>query len=140
VAVAVDYASGDDNIADGKAKHYDNLYYTGHKFRGYMDYFVESSMYGLADLMVHGSLSPLEGWTVRGDLHYFTRATEYVDYRGEETKDLGVELDLTVTTSRVAGVSLTGGGSVFLPSESFAQTEDPEPGLWGYVMATVDFE
>ena len=39
-ALGVDHASGDDGGDSTKAKEFNNLYYTGHKFRGYMDNFI----------------------------------------------------------------------------------------------------
>jgi hypothetical protein len=138
VAAGIDYASGDDDLSDDKFKAYNNLYYTGHKFRGYMDYFLGSNAGGLIDLMLRGKLSPSPGWLLRGDLHYFQTAAEYMS-AGEKTKDVGTELDLSVSTKKVSGVGLAAGTSVFLPAEAYAAMEDPEMGFWFYTMATVNF-
>lgn len=139
VAAGFDYASGDDDPADDTYAAYDNLYYTGHKFRGYMDYFLASRPEGLVDLMLRGSMVPAPGWAVEADVHLFRAATEYVDFEGEETSAVGAEVDLTASTSRIAGVGLAGGASLFLPSESFAGFADPDPGLWFYAMLTAEF-
>jgi len=140
VAGAVDYTSGDDDPTDDKYNTYNNLYYTGHKFRGYMDYFVGSNQSGLMDLILRGKIDPTNGWTIKGDFHYFTTAKNYADpINGGITKDVGAEIDLTVKTTRVKGVNLQWGASLFLPSESFAGMKDPDPGIWLYEMTTVNF-
>ena len=140
IAGAIDYTSGDDDPTDDKYNTYNNLYYTGHKFRGYMDYFVGSNQSGLMDLILRGKIDPINGWIIKGDFHYFTTAKDYADpINSGTTKDVGAEIDLTVKTSRVKGVTLQGGVSLFLPSESFAGMKDPDPGFWFYDMATVNF-
>jgi hypothetical protein len=143
VAAGIDYASGDDGKDTTKFKAYNNLYYTGHKFRGYMDYFVSSDTAGLMDLMLRGKIDPTKGWTVKGDLHYFLTAQKYhVPPPLDTTKtanEVGIEVDLTVTTTRVAGVQLDAGASIFLPKETFAGMKNPDPGFWAWSMATVNF-
>ena len=140
VAVGIDYASGDDGSDTTKCKTYQNSYYTGPKFRGYMDYFLGSHDAGLMDLMLRGKVDPTPGWTVRGDLHYFTTAENYISpIDTSTTTDVGIEFDLTVSTSRVAGVNLDAGASIFLPKEAFAGMRDPDPGFWLWSMATVNF-
>jgi hypothetical protein len=149
VAVGVDFTSGDSNTDDNKHKTYDNLYNTGHKFNGYMDYFTASKLTGkpyekagLIDLMLRGGLDVIRGWKAKCDIHYFMTAQEY-SYIGETdpnyTRDVGFEFDLTVSTTRVAGVNLVAGASLFLPEDAFAGVPNPDPGFWSYWMATVDF-
>ncbi len=138
IAAGVDYSSGDDDGTDDEFNTYNNLYFTGHKFRGYMDYFIDSGTRGLIDVMLRGKASPSPGWIIKGDLHYFMTAADYV-YDNKKTTDVGIELDVGVSTTKVAGVGLAAGASVFSPAESFAGIEDPELGLWFYTMATVNF-
>jgi len=139
-AAGVDYASGDSDPADDTHETYDNLYYTGHKFRGYMDYFLSSNTEGLIDLMGRVSMDPSPGWTLKADVHYFRTAQEYTDFEGEETSAVGWEVDCTVGTTRVAGVQIEGGASLFLPSDSYAGFADGDPGFWGYIMMTTGFQ
>lgn len=139
VAAGVDLASGDDDPGDDGIRSYDNLYYTGHKFRGFMDYFVASSPAGLLDTMLRGSFQPAQGWTLKGDLHLFRTAAEYTDFDGAKTRDVGVELDLQAVTTRVRGAQVELGASLFLPSESFAGMADPDPGLWMYTALGAGF-
>ncbi|MFH1374160.1 MAG: alginate export family protein [bacterium] len=141
LGLGIDYASGDDNLIDTDHKAYNNLYYTGHKFRGYMDYFLGSGSEGLMDVMLRLKVNPTEGWTVKGDLHLFRTATEYADFSDTTatTRDVGMEFDLGVSTVRVAGVNLAAGTSVFLPSESYVGMADPDPTFWSYFQATANF-
>jgi hypothetical protein len=148
-ALGADYTSGDSDPTDTKHKAYNNLYYTGHKFRGYMDYFVSSETRGLVDLMARGRGKLHSDWTVLADLHYFSTAQNYPDITESDTtatSNLGFELDLTVVTSSVKGVDLRSGFSVFLPDEAFVRMRlnDPaineaDPTFWGYLQATVNF-
>ncbi len=138
IAMGLDYASGDKNPDDDTYQAYHNLYYTGHKFRGHMDYFVESRPEGLIDVMARGGLAPVDGWTVGMDAHYFSSAAEYVDQDGERSRSIGAEVDVFVSTTRVAGARLQSGISLFLSTKSFAGP-DVDPGMWGYFMVTSDF-
>lgn len=139
LAAGFDYTSGDDTPDNRSHSAYNNLYYTGHKFRGYMDYFIGSPSHGLLDLILRAAFDPDPLWTVKGDLHFFKATAEYVDYLDDETKDIGSEFDVTVITTSVPGVLLTGGASVFLPSESFAGYDDPGARFWLFTMAEVNF-
>jgi len=147
MAAGVDYASGDDDPADTDYQAYDNLYYTGHKFRGHMDYFVGSEPAGLMDIMVRGRVDFHPDWTVAADFHYFMTAQDYPDPADSSaTKDVGIELDATVSTVSVAGIKLAGGISLFLPQASFVRLklDDPDmtendPTVWSFVQAIVDF-
>jgi hypothetical protein len=146
LAVGIDYASGDDDGTDDKFQTYDNLYYTAHKFNGYMDYFVPARVAGkpyenagLVDLILRGELTPATQWKINGDFHYFMTAVDYVDFADMETKDVGMEIDLSISTTSVAGVNISAGGSAFFPKESFAGVENPDPGYWLYSMVTADF-
>jgi hypothetical protein len=150
LAAGIDYASGDDNRYDSTDNTYDNLYYTGHKFRGYMDYFVATETAGLVDMMLRGKLGLDPQWTARCDFHYFQTAKDYVDplYSAPiETTAIGMEFDFTLTTTSVVGVMVNAGASVFLPDESFVRfklhdhsgSSKNDPTYWSYLQAAVDF-
>lgn len=140
LAIGADYSSGNDFKDSTKYKAYTNSYYTGHKFRGYMDYFAGSDPSGLIDLMFKVKMNPGQGWTINGDFHYFTTAQDYIsDIDGTtKSKDVGTEFDFTVSTTRVAGVNLVGGVSVFLPKDNWLGTTEHDRGVWTYTMATVN--
>ncbi len=138
LAAGVDYSSGDDDLTDNKYKAYNNLYYTGHKYRGYMDYFLGSGDTGLMDAIFRIKFDPAPKWTVKCDFHYFKTAQDYtVDT--VSTSDVGMEFDLTVKTGVVDGLGITCGGSVFLAEETWAGVVDPDPAYWLYSMLTANF-
>ena len=148
IAAGIDFASGDNNTADDEWRAYDNMYYTGHKFRGYMDYFVSFDQFaanisnaGLIDLMARIAIDPYPKWTVKADFHYFRTHEDYFIPGTilETSSDVGLEFDLTVATSMVDGVNLQGGAAIFFASEDVTGLSDPDPGLWLYGMATADF-
>lgn len=139
VAAAIDYTSGDKDGTDNDYKAYNNLYYTGHKFRGFMDYFVGSPANGLVDLILRGKFAPVEGWLFKGDIHYFKTAQEYAVDANTNSKNVGIELDFGVSTSKIAGINWASGVSVFLPDDDWAGA-DAETGMWLYSMATLNFK
>ena len=153
VALAIDYASGDDGTDTTKFKTFNNLYWTGHKFNGYMDYFLKGGPNGLVDIALRGKFDFTQGWTFLADLHLFSSAENYALslYDNTPTKDIGSELDLAVKTSRVKGVALKLGGSFFTPKDDFAaykqqndagfdiNTFKNKSSFWGYFQAIVNF-
>lgn len=149
VALGVDYSSGDSDLGDDTYEAYSGLYARTHRFRGSMDYLGAYGPEGLLDVMARASMEPASGWTVKADAHLFQTAVDYLDFEGEETKSVGYEIDVTASTTRVAGVKIEGGAGVFLPSESFANVywktnkipaaDETDPGLWGYLMMTAGF-
>ncbi|MDF1545496.1 MAG: alginate export family protein [bacterium] len=143
VAAGVDYTSGD-KTNDTKDKVYRNLFWTGHKFNGYMDYFVNGGPNGLMDFLLRGKTDITNGWTFLADLHLFSSAQDYVaddpaTAAIETSKDIGMEIDLTVKTTRVKGILLQGGVSYFSAKDDYAGMTDSDPGVWSYTMATVNF-
>lgn len=141
--LGIDYASGDDDFTDNKNSAYNNLYFTGHKFNGYMDYWVNKSgtayeFAGLMDLIGRFAITPAPDWRLKADVHLFKTAKDY-PYGGEEVNDGGFEVDLTATTTRFQGLTLDIGASYFAPQDGFAGTDKNADGIWGYIQGTVDF-
>jgi hypothetical protein len=66
------------------------------------------------------------------DWHYFQTAVEYAGLDGN-SKDVGMEFDLTVKTTSVDGLGLIWGLSYFLPKDNFAEMTENDPGFWGTV-------
>ncbi|MCP4685085.1 MAG: alginate export family protein, partial [bacterium] len=145
LALGFDISSGDDTPNDSESKTYNNLYYTGHKFRGHMDYFLSSNTAGLMDLMFRARTNPAKGWVLKTDFHYFMTAQDYLDpYENALTSDVGLEIDASVVTTRIKGITFATGISVFLPQESFVRlnTGNPlltesDPTWWVYNQATM---
>jgi len=138
VAVGIDYTSGDDDFTDTDIKTFNNLYWTGHKFNGYMDYFLSGGPNGLMDMMFRGKVDITNGWTLAADLHIFSAAEEYMGAT-EMTKDVGSEIDITIKTSRVKGVALQWGYSMFSAKDEFADETDKQSGTWAYCQAAMNF-
>jgi hypothetical protein len=95
VAFLVDYASGDDDSLDDQINSFNNLYYTGHKFRGYMDYFLGSNRNGLMDLALRYEMKVAPKWKLAVDLHHFSSAVNIASEDGT-SHAIGEELDITV--------------------------------------------
>ncbi len=143
-AVGIDYMSGDDDLTDGDWKTFDDLYPTGHKFSGYMDYFLGGGPNGLVDIMARGEFDVTDGWTVKGDFHIFRAAEEYPSALGlafGDAKNIGTEIDLTVTTNRIKGLKMQWGASMFIAKDDFAGLEDDgkQSGFWFYEQVMINF-
>jgi len=92
VAVLLDYTSGDDASTD-ECEAFDNLFYTGHKFRGAMDYFVGNVNEGLLDVAFKFNFPVNESWGIGAAAHMF-KLNQVAD--GAEDA-VGNELDFTAT-------------------------------------------
>lgn len=136
-AVGADITSGDDDATDDKLKTFDNLYYTGHKFRGHMDFFVSQPTSGLNDLYAKGQAKLRNGPMFNLDAHYFMSHVDYpsmVDQ--EDTKSIGFELDAYASHQLYENFKWQIGASTFVPSEDYAGEND-DPAFWFYVQTTV---
>jgi len=138
LGAGVDYASGDDDPNDDTFSGYDNLYYTGHKFRGHMDYFVESRPEGLVDIIARASGEIVSGWMVGAHFHHFMSAADYVGAGGAKTNKIGSELDVFWSTREIRGALLNQGVSAFFPSRAYSAA-GADPAIWWYWMMTVAF-
>lgn len=139
IAGGFDITSGDDGTDPDELNTYNNLYYTGHKFRGYMDYFVENPFAGLLDLFVRLEMAPLRDLWMDLDVHYFRTMEEYyiVDpiIAFEKSSKVGEEIDFTAGYRIYDGFETQGGASFFFPSEDW-QGQDAKTGTWFYFMFT----
>ncbi len=70
IGVGFDITSGDDGSDSTKVKSFNNLYYTGHKFRGFMDYLLAPAQAGLSDIIVRGSIKPTPASFLKVDIHF----------------------------------------------------------------------
>ncbi|MEA3296911.1 MAG: alginate export family protein [candidate division Zixibacteria bacterium] len=153
-AAGIDYTSGDDDDSDDKLEAYNNLFFAGHKFNGHMDLFINRSgqdyeYAGLSDIILRASVEPAEGWNIKADAHFFstTENYDYIKTSNDEgsipelytSSDVGVEIDASVATTKVAGVHILVGGSAFFAKEAFAGHPDPDPAFWGFTTMTVNF-
>jgi len=140
IGLGFDITSGDDNntVATGNdIKSFNNLYYTGHKFRGFMDQFLGTSTQGLMDIILRGTLKPSPKSTVLIDIHHFQTMQDYQIAGGGTSKAIGQEIDITGKYGLHKGLDLQGGASVFITSEDWHA--DADPALWLYAMITAGF-
>jgi hypothetical protein len=164
VTMWYDYLSGtsDDDLKNGKWKSFDTLYDTGHKYYGLQDIFLGvgggagkgTQGLGLQDLAVKLKLTPVTGWTVKADYHYFytaegVQASPYVSGSNtgngnNEKSFLGNELDITAVHKWNSATKVMIGFSNFSPSLTFrrirsATTGDASDANWAYVQFDVKF-
>lgn len=79
IGVGIDMTTGDSDPADDKINSFDNLYYTGHKFRGAMDMFTANRNEGLRDIFVNIKAMPMEHTKFVLEFHNFASSEDYVD-------------------------------------------------------------
>jgi len=139
VGLGVDMTSGDDNPTNDTDNAFDNLYYTGHKFRGHMDYFVGNMNAGLRDIYLMAKIAPSDRWNASLTFHNFATTANYssaVD--GSNTTAVGNEVDLDAVYALKDNLGLGAGFGFFMPAEDFAGSTDN--GTWGYLMLQTKFD
>ena len=107
-----DIESGNDGSKTVKA--FDPLFGTHHKFFGAMDYFTGQMLSGIQDIHVGASTSAVKKVSLQFDYHYFLTARKVLNF----DKGLGHELDLQFNTRIAKDVSLSGGYSMMLGTET----------------------
>tara|TARA_B100000315_G_scaffold213773_1_gene211895 strand:- start:533 stop:1777 length:1245 start_codon:yes stop_codon:yes gene_type:complete len=135
-----DYLSGDDNTADDKDKSFSNLYQTGHKYHGHMDYFVADAnrTLGLHDIAVKGKISATDNVSLHGAVHYFMTVEDAAD----NGNDLGTEMDLAAKWKYDKHLGISAGYSHFFNdklSRTGAASHGDEDADWAYVMMDFKF-
>ena len=143
VGAEVDYVSGDNNPFDDKYKSFASLYGTGHKFFGYMDYFVNfpNDTYGLGitDLVGKVGINPARQLKLNLNFHFFRANENYRLIDGSASKDFGTELDLTGNYKYNENVSFEGGASLFSPGKIFKERHGKDTATWFYLMSVINF-
>ena len=165
-----DYLSGtsDADQRNSDWSSFNTVFDTGHKFYGLIDVFLGvgggtgtgTQGLGLRDTAIKAKLSPMPGWTVKMDYHWFSTAESVAantNTRGfanaQSTGDslgnnLGTELDITAVNKFNANTKMMIGYSNFNPSESFVELKNGGNGStpygsqdanWAYVMFDVKF-
>lgn len=103
---------------DDKIKTFDPPYATGHKFYGYMDYFVNIPVNtynrGLQDVYFRAISQPVDFLTISLTMHNFNLVEKL---NGKDA--LGQELDLVVNWKYNKYLNFEGGYSAFIPDEIF---------------------
>ena len=122
-----------------KVKSFDPMYHTGHKFYGFMDYFISiptnTGNRGLLDLYARGAVGISDQVDAHLWVHQLTLAEEV---NGE--KGLGQEIDANAVYRYNKVVRFELGASAFIPAAIMRQNfGHPDVGFWGYVAASVLF-
>ncbi|MBM4170917.1 MAG: hypothetical protein FJ214_03495 [Ignavibacteria bacterium] len=142
LGVGIDYISGDETPTDKKYKSFNTLYATGHKYFGYMDYFINLPIdtYGLGvtDLIGRFSISPVEKLRASAHFHIFLANGNYKLKTGSTSKEFGSELDLLLNYKYNSNVTFEGGFSFFSPGEIFKERRGKDIATWVYLMAVVN--
>jgi len=140
VTLWYDYLSGDDDLADGKAKVFNTLFATNHKFYGFADLFlnipVHTGGFGLQDLAVKLHWKPADGISVGADYHSFRAA----ESNALAEAHFGDELDLTLSHAYTSHLTVVTGLSFVFQDKGFAEIGRlSEDMTWGYVMLNAHF-
>jgi hypothetical protein len=156
-----DYLSGtSDDDLDGNDPSYNSfntLFDTGHKFYGLMDNFLGvgsgdqnfgTAGLGLQDFAIKAKLSPMPGWTVKADYHWFYTAEGVAGSSqaglagdGSQDSDLGNELDITIINKYNANTNIMIGFSNYTTSAAFRdlRTVTGDSANWAYLQFDVKF-
>lgn len=122
-----------------KYKTFDPMFHTGHKFYGFMDYFISipsnTQMFGLVDLLARATLMFSEKVNLNIWFHHFAQHQAVV---GERT--LGQEIDMVMNLRYNRSVTFELGVSTFLPSSLMRNRfGGSDAAFWGYLTTMVAF-
>jgi hypothetical protein len=143
-----DFATGDNDPADGNAREFNNLFPTNHAYYGYADL---AGLRNLHALRLTAAVKPHAKLVLEADYHRFLLAARRgpwksatgrvlgFDPTGEAGRDVGQEFDLTARLPVQKHVNLLAGYSIFLPGRFAVRTRGPETHHFGYIQTTVRF-
>lgn len=140
VTLWYDYLSGDDDLHDHKTKVFDTLFATNHKFYGFADLFLDIPAHtagrGLQDVALKMMFKPITSVSLGIDVHAFFLAKK----AGLTARELGQEIDLTMTYRYSSEIAFVGGYSYVIARDGLAQIGRLTKDLgFGYVMTNVAF-
>lgn len=139
----IDIVSGDENSLDNKYNAYTSMYGTGHKFFGYMDYFINfpNDTYGLGLIDVIGKLgfTPFTELKLNLNFHLFNSMKDYVLINGSKSNSFGTEMDFVTSYNYNKNVTFEGGASFFSAGDIFKEKRGKDIATWFYLMAVVNF-
>jgi hypothetical protein len=145
LGLGADIFSGTKPTELKKDKSFETNYGTGHKYFGYMDYFVNipsnTKGLGINDFYLTSNLKFVESkFSAQLDAHHFMANQKSL--AGESS--FGQEVDLTIRYDFIKGTVISWGGSVFLPGDlmkTFWKTSSMERkdlAFWTYLMVTAN--
>lgn len=138
LALGLDYLSGTEPD-ENDYKTFDPVYHTGHKFYGFMDYFIsipsQTFNRGLIDLYLKSSFRFSNTITMDAWLHNFWFQQELVD-----DTFAGTELDLVSNWNYHENLTFMIGWSVFQPGDVMKRIFQSEDlAYYGFISARVHF-
>ncbi len=130
-SIGVDYLSGQDETKTSnkynRTNHrFDILYGRRHGWYGYIDFFPPIPEQGLQDYYLKADYRPWKKLTLQLDGHFFWLASNKYNVDGSGDilkKNLGQELDFTLIWKIMDVVSLQGGYSFYLMTETLRQVK-----------------
>lgn len=138
----IDITSGDNNSIDNNYNAYTSLYGTGHKFFGYMDYFVNfpNDTYGLGiiDLVGKIGITPINDLKVNLNFHLFNSIKDYILLNGTKTNSFGTEIDIVGSYKYNSNVTFESGASFFSAGQIFKEKRGKDVASWFYLMAVMN--
>jgi len=132
--VGIDAYTGDDPTTPDKVESFDNLYWTGHKFFGYMDYFTANQSTGMQDIFVKAKVHPKgEDSYLKLMFHIFSTSENYASaVDGSDATALGNEIDLVCGNKMGEMMNMEAGLGYFMPAEEWVG-KDKDSSLWAYL-------
>jgi len=139
IGAGIDMISGDDPDTE-EFEAFDNLYYTGHKWRGKMDYFIASNDEGLRDIFFTLKMNcPIrENAFMMLTFHNFAPSQDYTNDQNEKVTAYGNEIDLVRVCKLSDSFILEMGVGYFMPSENWLG-DDADNSLWLYMQLQTKF-
>jgi alginate export protein len=146
VQLEYDFASGDNNPADGKSREFNNLFPTNHPFYGYADLV---GLRNLHDFRATGAMSLHPKLTLELDYHHFLLAEPRGPWKsaagrvlgsdplGRFGRDLGQEVDLTLRIPVQQHLNFLAGYSAFIPGRFAIHARGPEVHHFAYIQTTI---
>ncbi len=139
IMAGYDYLSGNGAGSNSKFRAFEPAFHTGHKFYGFMDYFIaipqNTDNRGLQDAIVRALLRFGDSWTLSLWGHHFMLARSLA---GHST--LGQEIDVVGGVNYAPNVSFEFGVSGFIPDELMrVKFGSADVALWCYGVTRVWF-
>jgi hypothetical protein len=148
VGLEYNFASGDEDPADGEHGGFDDLFGLRHFVLGIADYTGRSNLH---DFVLQTSAQPTKALTLQADFHWFRLAEARDAWRscslgvmrrdtsGESDPELGSEIDLVVAW-KTKNFALEAGCAEFFAGPYVRDTTgDDEDAFWCYLQATLRF-
>jgi len=132
-----DLTGGDDGSDTTIIKSFNNMYYSSHTYRGYMDLFTSTTIAGLMDGFIRFAIDPIKNFTAAVDVHHFQNLEKYTTPDGGTSTALGQEVDITLRLRYRPGLDLRAGGSTFFASKDWRPDSDPAFWLYGMITANL---